>query len=103
MDESLCQSSHVYAARSIIRPEQGEIPVRLVNPGYKSVTLEPNAKIGTVTSITDIATKTVDHNSSPVIVNDLDFSSADLTSEQQVVLQEFLNKFSDVLPSPILI
>ena len=96
VDESLCQSSHVYAARSIIRPEQGEIPVRLVNPGYKSVTLEPNAKIGTVTSITDIATKTVDHNSSPVIVNDLDFSSADLTSEQQVVLHEFLNKFSDV-------
>ena len=94
--ESLCQSSHVYAAWSIIRPEQGEISVRLVNPGCKSVTLEPSAKIGPVTSITDIATKTVDHNSGTAIVEDLDFSSADLTSEQQVVLQQFLHKFSEV-------
>ena len=68
----------------------------MVNPGYKCATLEPNAKIGTVTSITDIATKTVDHNSSPAIVEDLDLSSADFTSEQQVVLQVFLNKLSDV-------
>jgi len=50
VNESLCHSLHVYAAKSIDRPEQGEISVRLVNPGYNSVTLEPNAKIGTVTS-----------------------------------------------------
>ena len=58
--------------------------------------LEPNAKIGTVTSITDIATKAVNNGNNPAIVEDLDFSSADLTSDQQVVLQEFLNKYSDV-------
>ena len=96
VNESLCQSSHVYAARSIVRPERGEIPVRLVNPGYNSVTLEPNAKIGTVTSMTDIATKTAESNNNPAIVEGLNVSSTNLTSQQQADLQRFLNKFSEV-------
>ena len=96
VNESLCQSSHVYAARSIVRPERGEIPVRLVNPGYNSVTLEPNAKIGTVTSMADIATKTAESNNNPAIVEGLNVSSTNLTSQQQADLQRFLNKFSDV-------
>ena len=91
-----CHSSHDYAARSIFRPEQGEIPVRLVNPGYNSVTLEPNAKIGTVTSMTDIATETVDSNNNPAIVEGLIFHQLTL-SQQQADLQGFLNEFSDVL------
>ena len=59
---SLCQSSHAYAARSIDRPEQGENPVRLVNPGYDTVTIEPNVSIGRVTSVMEIATMQLDHN-----------------------------------------
>ena len=96
VNESLCHSSHVYAARSIVRQERGEIPVRLVNPGYNSVTLEPNAKIVTVMSMTDIVTKTVESNNNPAIVEDLNFSSTNLMSQQQADLHGFLNEFSDV-------
>ena len=56
VDGLLYLSSNIYAARSIIRPEPEEILARLVNPGYNTATLEPNVKIGTVTSITDVAT-----------------------------------------------
>ena len=75
-----CHSSHVYAARSIFRPEQGEIPVRLVNPGYNSVTLEPNAKIVAVTSMTNIATETVESNDNSAIIEGLNFSSTNLVT-----------------------
>ena len=63
VNELLCQSSHVYAARSIDRPEQGEIPVRLVNPSYDTITIELNVSTGRVTSVTEIATMQLDHNS----------------------------------------
>ena len=96
VNDSLYQSSHVYAARSIVRPEQGEIPVTLVNPGYDTVTMEPNVNIGTVTSVTYIATMELDHNSKSSIVDSLDLSSADLSSDQQVKLSNVLNKYSDV-------
>ena len=96
MNESLCQSSHVYAARSIVMPEQGEIPVRLVNPGYDTVTIEPSVNIGRVTSVTDIATMQLEHNSKDSIADSLDLSSAGLSSEQQVKLSDVLNKYSDV-------
>ena len=54
MNDSLYQSSNVYAARSLVQPQQGEIPVRLVNPSMEVVTLEPKTTIGKVTSITDV-------------------------------------------------
>ena len=52
--------------------------------------------IGRVTSVTDIATMQLDHNSKNSIVDSLDLSSAGLSSEQQVELSDVLNKFSDV-------
>ena len=96
VNESLCQSSHVYAARSIVRPEQGEIPVRLVNPGSKSVTIEPGVKIGTVTSVTDIATRPLLRNNDTPVVDKLDLSSANLSSEQTALLSSVLEKYSDI-------
>lgn len=51
MNDSLYQSSNVYAARSLVQPQRWEIPVKLVNPGLHAITLEPNTKIGKVTSI----------------------------------------------------
>eukprot|EP00794_Sanderia_malayensis_P014869 gene14869-16415_t len=54
MSDSLYQSSRALAARSIVRPEQGEIPIMLVNPGMQAVTLEPRTAIGKVMSVTDI-------------------------------------------------
>jgi len=56
VDGLLYLSSNIYAARSIIRAEPEEIPVRLVNPSYNTATLDPSVKIGTVMSITDVAT-----------------------------------------------
>lgn len=51
MSNLLYQSSYVVAARSIVRAEQGEIPVMLVNPGMHAVTLEPHTTIGNVTLV----------------------------------------------------
>ena len=46
--------------------------------------------------MTDVATKTAESNNNPAIVEGLNVSSTNLTSQQQADLQRFLNKFSDV-------
>ena len=64
VNDSLCQFSHVYAARSIVEPKQEEVPLRLVNLSYNTVTLGLNVNIGKVISIRNIATLLTSDNKS---------------------------------------
>ena len=57
--DSLYQSLNFYAVRSLVQPQQGEVPVRLVNPSMHIVTLEPRTMIGKVTSTTGVGSMTL--------------------------------------------
>ena len=70
MADSLYQFSNVYAARSLVQPQRGEIPVRLVNPSMQVVTLEPKTRIGKVTSTTGVGSTTlISQDNSSVVSN----------------------------------
>ena len=96
MNDSLYQFSNVYAARSLVQPQLGEIPVRLVNPGLHVVTLEPNTKIGEVTSINYLMTTSLVKQDNSSVVNNISLPKDYLSVEQQVKLRNVLNKHTDV-------
>ena len=96
MNDSLYQSSNVYAARSLVQPQQGEIPVRLVNPNMEVVTLEPKTTIGKVTSITDVGTTSSVSQDNSSVISSVKLPGDYLSEEQQVELSNVLNKYSDV-------
>ena len=79
-----------------MQPQRGEIPVKLVNPGLHAITLEPNTKIGEVTSITySVNTSLVSQNNS-YVVNNISLPKNYLSDEQQVQLINVLKKYTDV-------
>ena len=96
MNDSLYQSSNVYAARSLVQPQRGEIPVRLVNPSMEVVTLEPKTTIGKVTSITDVGTTSLVSQDNSSVVTNIKLPGDYLSDEQQVELRNVLSKYSDV-------
>ena len=96
MNDSLYQSSNVYAARSLVQPQRGEIPFKLVNPGLHAITLEPNTKIGEVTSITYSATTSLVSQNNSSVVKNISLPRNYLSDKQQVQLRNVLNKYTDV-------
>ena len=93
---ALYQSSNVYPARSLVQPQRGKIPVKLVNPGLHAITLEPNTKIGEVMSITYSATTSLISQNNSSIVNNISLPRDYLSDKQQVQLRNVLNKYTDV-------
>ena len=96
MADTLYQSSNVYAARSLVQPQRGKIPVRLVNPSMQVATLEPKTTIGKVTSTTGVASTTLISQDNSSVVSNIKLPSHYLSDEQQVELKNVLNKYSDV-------
>ena len=96
MNDSLYQSSNIYAARSLVQPQRGEIPVRLVNPSMGVIALEPKTTIGTVTSITDVGTTSLVSENDSSIVTNIKLSNEYLSDKQQTELRKVLSKYSDV-------
>ena len=96
MADSLYQSSNVYAARSLVQPQRGKIPVRLVDPSMQVTTLEPKTTIGKVTSTTGVAGTTLISQDNSSVVSNIKLPSQYLSDKQQVELKNVLNKYSDV-------
>eukprot|EP00795_Rhopilema_esculentum_P009287 gene9287-16984_t len=86
MNDSLYQSSNVYAARSLVQPQRGEIPVKLVNPGLVAVTLEPNTNIGEVTSIIYSAHTSLVCKDNSSILDSISLQNDYLSDKQQFEL-----------------
>ena len=98
MNVSLYQSSNIYAVRSLVQPQRGEIRVRLVNPSKGVIALEPKTTIGTVTSITDVGTTSLvsENKNNSSIVTNIKLPKEYLSDQQQVELRKVLSKYSDV-------
>ena len=92
MADSLYQFLNVYGARSLVQPQQGEIPVRLVNPSMQVVTLEPKTRIGKVTSTTGVGSMTLISQDNSSVISNIKLPSHYLSYEQQLELRSVLNE-----------
>eukprot|EP00795_Rhopilema_esculentum_P010167 gene10167-18835_t len=96
MNDSLCQSSNIYAARSLVQPQQGEIPARLVNPNTHVAILEPETMIGRVKLVTDIQRSKADVAQDNNVINSIKLPVENRSEKEQIKLRDVLSPFERV-------